>query len=181
MELTEQHITNFDQLFKDYYPMSVLYARKMVNDLDSAREIAQQVFVKLYEKKDQLTIKTSIKSYIFQATRNTALNYIKQQKTRQFAATHAMSRYETETNEDTLLTKELEEQILSIIDRLPNKCKQIFTMNRFEGKKNKEIAQELDISIRTVETQISKALKTLRNELPKYLKIILLSVYILFI
>lgn len=158
----------FEKAFKTHYPGAVIFARKYVGDLDTARDIAQQVFVNLYEKRNSIEINTSLKSYIFQAVKNTSLNYISQQSGRQkhneIIKAGLVTSYE---QEDLAEYGELEQKLHKIIDQLPDKCRQIFKMNRFDGKKNKEIAESLNLSIRTVETQISKALKYLRKEVPK--------------
>ena len=168
---------DFEQLFKEYYPSMVLYTKRFVEDLDTARDIAQQVFVNIYEKRDRLNISSSVKSYLFQAARNTALNYLEQKKNQQ---KHKDILQETQAHstehESDIENSELSKRLYEMIEELPPKCRQIFKMNRFEGKKNKEIAEELDISIRTVETQISKALRALREKATQVLGLLLLII-----
>ncbi len=135
--------------------------------MDEARDVAQQVFIKLYEKRETIQIKSSLKSYLFQAVRNTALNLVKHHQTHT-KHTENVKYLQPKTVDDIdhqMRYSELESQIHRLIAQLPEKCREIFKMNRFEHKKNKEIAEELGISIRTVETQISKALKFLRANL----------------
>lgn len=160
----------FELLFKEHYPGMVLFANRFIQDRDAAKDIAQQVFINIYEKKDSLNISGSIKGYLFQATKNRALNYIKQKKVQEKHKTNfkALNPDIAEEN-DALELAQLSEAINELIENLPPKCQLIFKMNRFEGKKNKVIAEELSISIRTVETQISKALKLLRENIPKEL------------
>jgi len=83
MQSPEKYTDNLDELFRTHYPAAVLYAQKFTNDLGAAKDIAQQVFVNLYEKQDQLQIETSFKAYLFRAVRNTALNRIKKETTHQ--------------------------------------------------------------------------------------------------
>lgn len=157
---------DFEQFFKEHYPVSVALAVRFVHDLDMAREIAQQTFVNLYEKKDYLEVKSSLKAYLMQSVRNSCLNHLSQNQTRQ--KHHKLilhSQTGSADQHDHLEYSELEHKIYKIIESLPEKCKLIFKMNRFDGKKNKDIADELNISKRTVETQISKALKILRAEI----------------
>lgn len=157
----------FEKIFKEYYPMGVLFARKQVHDMDTAKDIVQAVFVKMFEKRDEIKINTSIKSYVFQSVRNACINHHKHNQTKQRHSKIILDSSTEAVTDNQLEHKEFENQIHEIIDQLPDRCKMIFKLNRFEGKKNKEIAQELDISIRTVETQISKALKFLRENIKK--------------
>lgn len=159
----------FEKIFKEYYPMGVLFARKQVQDMDTAKDIVQAVFVKMYEKGDKININTSIKSYVFQAIRNACINHHKHNQTKQRHSNIILNRSSEAIIDNQLEHKEFELQIQGVIDQLPDRCKTIFRLNRFDGKKNKEIAKELDISIRTVETQISKALKFLRENISKEL------------
>lgn len=171
----DQHIDNFDSLFREYYPAAVLFAQKMVKDSNAAKDIAQQVFVKIYEKKDDLKIEISFKAYLFRAVRNTALTYLKKEKTHLRHSEVAFSLKETATvDNDPLEYQELVKKLDELINGLPPRCQLVFKMNRFDGKKNKEIAEELGISIRTVEAQISHALKVLRKKLPKELLMVVL-------
>ncbi len=171
MQITKD---NFDALFREYYPMAVIFAKKYMNNLASAKDIAQQVFVNFYEKMDKIEIKGSFKSYLFTAIRNTALNQIKKQKTDLIHSGNVVHNNQEIILDDALEYYEFVQKINDIIDELPPRCKEIFRMNRFEGKKNGEIAALLNISKRTVETQISQAIKHLRKHLPAYSKIILL-------
>ncbi len=165
-----QPIEDFDKLFKEYYPAAVLFAQKFVQDVNGARDVAQQVFVKIYEKREKIDIETSFKAYLFRAIRNTALTYIKKQQTHSRHTTEASNLQPISTiDPDPVEYQQLVQQIDALIGDLPPRCQQVFKMNRFDGKKNKAIAEELGISIRTVETQISYALKQLRAKLPKEL------------
>ncbi len=158
-------ISAFEKIFNIYYPVLCIYAKKIVGDLDEARDIVQDVFVKVYNDRDNLAIDTSIKSYLYKAVHNASLNRIKQIKIHRHHHEYIKNQAPFSEDHDTMIKAELEEKIWQIIQSLPDKCRKIFEMNRFEGKKNKEIAETLGISIRTVETQISKALKILREHL----------------
>ena len=161
-------------LFKVHYPSMVLLARKFVGDTDTARDLAQQVFVNLYEKREKIEIRTSLKNYLFQAVRNASLNWLKQQRVKARHNEFILQNTETSSLSDPAEVSELSQTLSRLINELPPRCRRIFIMNRFEGKKNREIAAELNLSIRTVETQISKALKQLRAKIPKELIGILL-------
>jgi len=182
MEYQEQRIVNqlrlgdkkaFESLFFGYYPKLSVFARKYVTDLDTAKEIVQNYFVDLYEKREQLDIQTSLNNYLYSSVRNRCLNYLHQQK---LHSDHKEQlKLFIEESENDLFQKieatELEYKIWEEVSGLPEQCKIIFKLSRKEGLKNKEIATRLEISIRTVETQISKALKVLRKNLKQYLKI----------
>lgn len=169
--------TSIEQWYNTYYSILCVYANKFLKDLDLSRELVQDVFVKLYDKKEALSIHTSAKSHLYQSVKNACLNSIKQKQTH--ALHHENIKYlngdfSYETDE-LYGQSELEYELHKAIEELPEKCRDIFKMNRMEGLSNQEIADYLNISKRTVETQISKALKTLRNQLaPSLLKTILL-------
>ncbi len=163
------NLDNFEALFKQYYAPLVAYACKFVPEMDAAREIVQDFFVKLYEKRSTLTIDTSIKSYLYRAVYNSCMNYINQRSIQDRHIKNIdMERNDEENLENEINSIELQNRIFNLIESLPPKCKRIFKMNRLEGMKNEEIATALHLSKRTVETQISKALKILRNKLSDY-------------
>ena len=147
--------------------MAVLAARRYVEDLDSARDVAQNVFIKLYQKKESLEITTSFKSYLLSAVKNASLNYLRSRDVRskhQELAAHRIPKF---YEEDGMAYNEVLNVIKFELEKIPPRCRQIFELNRFQGMKNREIAEALNISIRTVETQISQALKHLRASLPR--------------
>ena len=164
----------FENLFSAYYATLCIYARKIVGDMDEARDIVQNVFVAIYDKRDTLQINTSIKSYLYKSVYHASLNHVKQIKIHLRHHEHLKYQLPFSDNQDIMVTAELEEKIWTIVQNLPEQCRKIFEMNRFEGKKNSEIAGILGISIRTVETQISKALKILRENLINFLVTLLL-------
>lgn len=164
----------FEELFLEYYPKLTVFAKKYVGDLDTAKEIVQDFFVRFFEKYPQLNIQSSLKSYLYSSIKNSCLNYLNQQKIHLRHSEYVRSQNkDPEANFINLLEQtELEYKIWQEVSGLPNQCKRIFTLSRKEGVKNKEIAEKLGISIRTVETQISKALKILRTNLSQYLRIL---------
>jgi RNA polymerase sigma-70 factor (ECF subfamily) len=165
----------FQSLFRDYYPSLCVYAKRLTGDADGAREVVQDLFVRLYEQRTALPVLGSLKSYLYAAVRNACLNQLKQAHTR--GLHHQQLQYQAPAAVEThpLEQLELEERIWRAVRNLPGQCRRIFEMNRFEDKKNKQIADELGISIRTVETQISKALRLLRQELADFLALLLLA------
>jgi RNA polymerase sigma-70 factor (family 1) len=162
-------LDNFEALFKLYYAPLVVYACKYLPEKDVAREIVQEFFVKLYEKRSTLTIDTSLKSYLYRSVYNACINYINQRSIQDKHIRNIdLERNVEENLENEINSVELQNRIFNLIEGLPPKCKKIFKMNRLEGMKNEEIAVSLHLSKRTVETQISKALKILRNKLSDY-------------
>ncbi len=152
-----------------------MYAKRLTGDADAAREVVQDLFVRLYENRHALPAPGSLKSYLYAAVRNACRNQWKQAETRH--RHHQQLLYQAPTGEDTdaLVQLELEESIWRAVQDLPAQCRKIFQMNRFEDKKNRQIADELGISVRTVETQISKALRLLRGALSDFLPLLLLA------
>jgi RNA polymerase sigma-70 factor (ECF subfamily) len=157
----------YRHLFESYYTVLSVFAYKYVNDLETAKELVQDLFVHLFENRDALGINTSLKSYLYKSVRNRCLNHLKHQKiNKRHLDIMNPATTENEDPESIYRETELEHRIFQIVSGLPPKCRDIFIMSRVEGKNNGEIAASLHISIRTVETQISKALKTLRKRLP---------------
>lgn len=169
----------FEFAFKTYYPVLSVFAKKYVYDMDIGKEIVQDLFVKLYENKASLQVTSSLKSYLFKSVHNRCLTYISQNNLRARHLENVAFLHKDNVIEsvDVMEQAELEEQIFNLVSALPDQCQKIFKMSRMEGKKNKEIAEELNLSIRTVETQISKALKVLREKLNHYLLIITLLLH----
>ncbi len=146
---------------------------KYVDDPDESEEIVQNSFVKFWNKKEEITISSSLKSYLYQAVKNESLNHIKHLKVvKSYEGSHKND-YQSDGS-DALVTQELQNKIDSSLAKLPVERKKIFLMSRNEGLKYREIADKLDISIKTVENQMGKALKFFRSELVEYLSIGLL-------
>ncbi len=165
----------FELVFRVYYPELCRFAYKYVENQDVAEELVQDLFCSLWAKLDSLVINTSLKSYLYSAVRNAAFNYFKHQKVTDKYKSYQMERGSGIIEADrSLEVKELSTKIDAAIHSLPEKCREVFRLSRIENKKYKEIAEELNISIKTVENQMGKALKVLRKELGSYLPIALL-------
>ena len=173
----------FESISEKFYGQLFVYAREYVLNVDVAHEMVQDTFLKLWEKRANLDDNTQLQSFLYRVTRNTCLNYLKhlavQEKFRQFAKsrqieTHLNYSALNHSSAELLISAELEEKINETIESLPPKCKQIFLMSRYEDKKYREIAEELGISIKTVENQIQKALKVLRKNLSEFITVIIL-------
>lgn len=163
----------FEVIFKDHYNQLVHFALRYVSDDEVAEELVQETFSNIWIKAESIKVKTSLKSYLFGAIRNACLNYLKHEKVKQaYAANELFTSYEADEF-DFLELDELKERIDKAFKKIPEKCRSIFEMSRYEGKKYQEIAEELSLSIKTIENQMGKALKILREELKDYLIMIL--------
>ncbi len=169
---------SFEELFRSFFPSLVLFARKYISDPDTAKEIVHNVFLNLWERRQQLDTGSPLKSYLFTSVHNRCLNYIRDQKKfdRDENLFQRLDSMEFTDGIDRLEEQELEQRIFDALQSLPDKCREIFTMNRFEGLKYAEIAKKSGISVKTVETQMSKALKILREKLIDYLGMITLFI-----
>ncbi len=168
--------TAFELLFHFYYPGLVMYASQFTANLTDAEEIVQDFFVRLWEKHRQLVPCDSLKNYFFSAVKNGSLDFLKHQEIEKKYINEmiGLSKHHLAYDTDLFVSSELQEKLKQGIDLLPEKCRKIFMMSRLRGLKNEEIATELNISKRTVETQISKALKVLRVELKDYVGLLFL-------
>ena len=168
--------TAFELLFHYYYPGLVVFSAQYTADQDEAEEIVQDFFVRLWQKHQQLIPGDSLKNYLFSSVRNSSLNFLKHKKIEEkyLKELADLSSHHLAYDPDLYVLSELQEKIKSSIESLPDQCRKIFVMNRIQGMKNEEIALELNISKRTVETQISKALKALRIQLKDYVSLLFL-------
>ncbi len=156
----------YEQLFKEFYQPLSVFASNYLEDLESGKEVVQELFVHLYEKRKNVVITTSLKSYLYQSVRNRCLNYIKHQQVKKEHQDKMKTESEpSDSLEDKIRETELEHMIFKVVDQLPPQCRKIFTMSRVKGLSNGEIAEQLELSKRTVETQISNALKVLRDKI----------------
>jgi RNA polymerase sigma-70 factor, ECF subfamily len=157
----------FESLFRSSYVSLVRYAKTMIKDHDTAEEIVQDLFFRLWQDKENLKIESSLNGYLFRSVHNRCLHFIEHNRV---IARHAeeISYSQSENQEspsDILNYKELQEKIARIIEKLPERCGKIFTMSRFEGLKYNEIAEKLSVSVKTVEANMGRALKEFRKEL----------------
>lgn len=172
--------TAFELLFHFYYPGLVLFSTQFTTDRHESEEIVQDFFVKLWQRHQQISLTDSLKSYLFLSVKNSCLNYLKHKKVEEkyIQKMTDLAKIHVAYDPDLYVASELQEKVKNAIDLLPEKCREVFVMSRIHGLKNEEIATNLNISKRTVETQISKALKVLRIELKDYIGlVILLGIY----
>jgi RNA polymerase sigma-70 factor, ECF subfamily len=160
-------VGQFESLFRSSYVSLVRYAKTLIKDHDTAEEIVQDLFFRIWQDKEKLNIESSLNGYLFRSVHNRCLHYIEHNKVVERHA-EEMSYHQTETQEspsDILNYKELQEKVAMILERLPERCGRIFTMSRFEGLKYSEIAEKLSVSVKTVEANMGRALKEFRKVL----------------
>lgn len=170
--------TAFNKLFNEFYSPLCRFAIGFVIDHDSAEEIVQQVYVNLWSKHEQIDTGKSIRTYLYTSVKNRCLNYLRDQK--KFRSYYLDVEAELEipvAEKDIISEADLNKQITEALDKLPPKCREIFMLCRFEDMKYKEIAEKLNISQKTVEAQMSKALKIMREELKDLFLLLLLLLW----
>lgn len=172
-QLSFDNLKSYEALFRQYYQMLCTYALRFVKDPDTAEEIVQDLFYKLWEKRAELQINTSVKSYLYSAVHNRCLKFIEHRnvetKYRNYYLLHE-SEIDNEPG-DSASISELQGVIENTLNALPERCSRIFRLNRFEGLKYHEIALKLSISVKTVEANMGKALKLLRKNLKDYVEV----------
>jgi RNA polymerase sigma-70 factor (ECF subfamily) len=172
-KLILEHLKNsnqgvFEMVFKYYYSGLVVYCDQFHNNLPLSEDIVQTVFMKLWENRHSLEIR-SFRSYLIQCVKYSSIDHLRNQEVKNKYKTWNVEYSQIEMPEDFWTKNELEDLIHHAIEKLPPRCKEIFLMSRMDNLKTAEIAGKLQLSGRTVETQITKALKVLRVELAEYL------------
>jgi RNA polymerase sigma-70 factor (ECF subfamily) len=157
----------FEKVFKTHFKALHAYAFTIIKDEAAAEEIVQNIFLKLWERSENLSIAGSVSSYLYRAVYNESLNHIKHQKVRTAYGQHlSFSMKDASDNAAKRVSlKELEARLATALNELPEQCRTIFQLSRFEELRYREIAEQLQISTKTVENQMGKALKILRVKL----------------
>jgi RNA polymerase sigma-70 factor (ECF subfamily) len=172
----------FQDTFNNYYQPLCHLSTHYLENKDEAKGVVQEAFIKLWEVRNDLAPDSNIKNFLFTLVKNNCLNILKRQQILQ--KHHDKIRttelgYQLESlsriSDDYLEFKEMKEKIDTAINNLPEHCREVFEMSRFNDMKNREIAEKLGISQKAVEARMTKALKILRNELKDYLPLILIA------
>ncbi len=161
----------FEEIYRLYFVPLSYYCAAYTGTMEDAEEIVQSVFLKLWIKRDDIIIESSLKAYLYKAVQNEAINLLNHNKVKK-KYEHHIDELNKNTNENVqhkMEKEELERIIKRAMLRLPKKRRRIFEMSRFEGLKYSEIAERLSLSVKTVEAQMSKALKSLRKSLKDYI------------
>ncbi|HVG14733.1 MAG TPA: RNA polymerase sigma-70 factor [Chitinophagaceae bacterium] len=166
----------FEKVFKTHFKALHAYAFTIIKDEAAAEEVVQNIFLKLWERSENLTIAGSVSSYLYRAVYNESLNHIKHQKVKMAYGQHLSFSMKDATDNAAkrVSLKELEGRLATALNELPEQCRTIFQLSRFEELRYREIAEQLQISTKTVENQMGKALKILRVKLADFLLVTLL-------
>lgn len=162
----------FEQVFKTHFKSLLAYACTILKDEETGEEIVQQVFYKLWGKKEQTFIHSSLKAYLYRSVHNESMNHLKHAQIKNRYQTYSMHQHKHIKSEDPAMQiqgKELELQIRKALNELPEQCRTIFQLSRFENLKYREIADQLQLSVKTVENQMGKALQLMRAKLADFL------------
>ena len=168
-----------ESLFQDHYEGLCRYAFSILKNQDEAEDVVQKLFLKIWEKRKELEIQSYIKSYLFRAVYNSSLNELKRiNKKSMQEELENLPQLKTDDSEP-ILYQELEGRIEEALQTLPEKCGEVFQLSRFKDLSYKEISEQLNISIKTVENHMGKALKMMRMELQDYLPAIIITLLLL--
>jgi RNA polymerase sigma-70 factor (ECF subfamily) len=160
----------FDALFRATYAQLVGVTRSIVRDADVAEEIVQDVLLELWRRREALVVEDSLRAYLFRATRNRALNHLRHIAVERRGEPFVRGESAVSPRADARLSaSEIEVAIRDAVAKLPERCREVFELSRLHGLKYSEIAQTLGISIKTVEAQMGKALRILREQLAPWL------------
>ncbi|NJK93945.1 MAG: RNA polymerase sigma-70 factor [Bacteroidales bacterium] len=172
----------FEFIFRQHFTGLCLFAEHFLKDTAAAEEIVEDFFCHLWETGKYISINTSLRGFLYKSIYNQCLKYVRHKKVEDkyreeqyyFNDREILEGASADYPSVNLVVKELEAKISEVIDSLPEQCRKIFCMNRYENKTYQEIADKLGISINTVKTQMARALQKLRNELAEYLALIAL-------
>ncbi len=179
----QRNYNDFESIYLAYFSKMKYFAKVYVLSEEDAENIVQDVFADLWEKKEVLSMPVNLIAYLFTSVKNKCLNYlrhqiIKKETADQIQQTHRLTMQASlnsleALDQDLFSEQETREILVRALDSLPDRCRQIFIMSKIEGKKQKEIAAELNISTNTIESQMKIAYKKLRTELKDYLPLLL--------
>ncbi len=173
MNLLLTDIASFEKLFRSLHSSLVLSAYRILNDKARAEDVVQDVFLKLWQKRDEISVSENLPAYLHRAVTNHAINIYKQQYSRLIQHADEIPELKvagsTEMADSATLAAELNDRIEKAISTLPDSSRGVFLLSRFEEMSYKEIADKLEISVKTVEKHMTNALKHLRKFLPSLL------------
>lgn len=172
----------FELLFRKYYVRLCGFANKFIANRQESEEIVQEVFLNIWKKKDHLKLNDEIRPYLFKSIQNLCFNFIEHQKVIDSYYSVIETVYKNQAEDfntyESVLYAEFQQRVDDSIRSLPEQCRKIFQMSREDGLKYTEIAEQLGISVKTVETQMSRALSKLKTELKDYLALLILSLFL---
>lgn len=169
----KDEMADYKLIFSQYYESLVRYCNTIVRDIDESEDIVQEVFVKLWEKRESINVHTSLKSMLYTAVYNAGVNYIKHRKVISSFAQDAVKTGDISGNADDMVQDEMRVKIEKAIEQLPEQCGKIFRMSRQDELKYREIADKLNLSVKTIENQMGKALSLMREHLKEFLTLLI--------
>lgn len=164
----EGDIKAFETIFRKYYSPLVYYSHSITGRSDVAEDILQDLFYTLWKERERIEVFSSLKNYLYGAVRNRSLQFCERRKLDDnYRATldNSPEVSELKNSEESLEFRELEEIIIKSLEKMPQRRVEIFRLHRFKNKKYREIAESLSLSVKTVEAEMTKALKTIRKEI----------------
>ncbi len=170
-KIRDGDIGEFERLFGKYYGSLCHHANKILHDMDTAEDIVQEFFYNFWKKRESFSPKFSLNAYLYQSIRNNALLHLKHLAVREIYAEHVYGETENAVsaeNQEGIEIRELRKVVNATLQQMPQRCAKVFSLNRFEGKKYREIAEILSISIKTVEADMGKALQLFRKSLKEF-------------
>ncbi len=162
-EIREGNEESFQKVFHMYYESLCQYAFTLLRDMDDAEDVVQSIFIKIWEKRESLIITQTLKGYLFKAVYHQCVNQIDHRAVRMKFQEVSLVEKSNEVQQPEAFPNELEERVIAAINTLPPQCRTIFMMSRYREMKYVEIANALNLSVNTIENQMSKALRTLRE------------------
>ncbi|MEI6750326.1 MAG: RNA polymerase sigma-70 factor [Bacteroidota bacterium] len=166
-------------LFRSHFSGLCFFAQKYVKDFETAKEIVQDAFLSLWEKHETIDMSRPVKSYLTAIIHNKCSNYLRDNSKFDHYILNLENLIDVPEYEDSdsMVEGELKVKIDAAIQELPAKCREVFIMSRYENLKYQEIADKLQISVKTVETQMSKALQHMRIKLAEYISTVLIIIF----
>lgn len=173
-KIKDGDIKTFESVFRHYYSSLCIYSYSIVGRRDIAEEIVQELFYVLWKERENLQILLSLKSYLYGAVRNQSLQYCEHKSVQERYKEKVLSgdNRDDASPQDELEYKELEYIVNNTLRKLPERRRRIFQMHRQEGRKYKEIAEMLSLSVKTIEAEMTKTYQILRKEVDKYIHLL---------
>jgi len=162
-------IKAYNKLYNSFYTPLCVFARRYLTDMETIEDCVQDIFMNIWKNRKNLSIETSIRSYLLSSTRNKCLSIIEKNKSKLTYEQYILNTYDEYSADDLYSVEELKEMIDEGIQKLPEKLRMVFCMNRFEHLTYKEIAEQLNISVKTVELYMHKSLIIMTSHLKEYL------------
>lgn len=166
----------FEALFREYYRPLCIYCRNLLKDIDEAEDAVQTLFYNIWVKRERIEVNSSVKSYLYRAAHNDCLNRLEHGRVRRQHAGAVLAEGAPKGSDSSELIrgKQVAQRLETALSALPDQCRTVFTLNRFEHLSYAEIASKLGISIKTVEAHIGKALRILREQMKEFLSTLLI-------